>query len=205
MGRAAGVRDSGWAGGGTRRTGRARRRPRGGLLLAALVLLAGCGAGRDPASLAPFVASSDTVVDEMLRLADVGAEDVVYDLGSGDGRIVIAAARRSGARGIGFELDPDLVRRSREAARRAGVGHLVEFRQQDALTADLAPATVVTIYLSREANLRLRPRLRAQLRPGARVISHEFDMGDWAPSAFRQLSDDSGLPRTLYLWVIPAP
>jgi SAM-dependent methyltransferase len=173
------------------------------VLLAGLALLGACNQGRDPASLAPYVASSDILVDEMLGLAGVGKDDVVYDLGSGDGRIVIAAARNYGARGVGFELDGDLVRRSQENARRAGVAHLVEFRQQDVLTVDLSAATVVTIYLSRDANLKLRPRLQSQLRPGARVVSHEFDMGDWAPTAFRQLPDESGLPRTLYLWRIP--
>ena len=175
----------------------------------ALVLLAACGdqphpAPRDTASLAPYVASPEMIVEEMLRLADVDKDDVVYDLGSGDGRIVIMAAEIHGARGIGFELDGDLVRRSTESARRAGVGHLVEFRQQDVLTVDLSAATVVTIYLGQEANLKLRPALRTQLRPGAVVISHDFDMGDWRPEAIRNLLDESGRPRTLYLWRIAA-
>ena len=189
-----------------------RLKPSGGFwsLVAAgtaLALLVGCGeqprpAPRDKASLAPYVASPEMIVDEMLRLADVDKDDVVYDLGSGDGRIVIAAATIHGARGIGFELDGDLVRRSTESARRAGVGHLVEFRQQDVLTVDLSPATVVTIYLGREANLKLRPALQTQLRPGAVVISHDFDMGDWRPDAVRQLLDESGMVRTLYRWRI---
>lgn len=171
------------------------------------VLLSSCGdqprpAPRDTASLAPYVASPEMIVEEMLRLAGVGKDDVVYDLGSGDGRIVIMAATMHGARGIGFELDGDLVRVSTERARRAGVGHLVEFRQQDVLTVDLSPATVVTIYLGREANLKLRPALQAQLRPGAVVISHDFDMGDWPPDGVRQLLDESGMVRTLYRWRI---
>ena len=175
-----------------------------------LGLLGGCGdpsspAPRDPASLAPYVASPEMIAEEMLRVADVGKEDVVYDLGSGDGRIVIAAARRYGAKGVGFELDADLVRRSTENARRAGVAHLVEFRQQDVLTVDLSPATVVTIYLSRDANLKLRPAIRSQLRPGARVVSHDFDMGDWDPDAVRPLLDESGMTRNVYLWRIGAP
>lgn len=179
------------------------------LAAVALVLLAGCGgvrppAPRDPASLAPFVASPEMIAEEMLRLANVGKDDVVYDLGSGDGRIVLAAARRYGARGVGFELDADLVRRSTESARRAGVADRVEFRQQDVLTVDVSPATVVTIYLSREANLKLRLALQSQLRPGARVVSHDFDMGDWRPEAIRNLLDESGVPRTLYLWRIAA-
>ena len=129
----------------------------------AIALIAGCGdvgrpMPRDPASLAPFVASPEMIAEEMLRLANVGKDDVIFDLGSGDGRIVIAAAQLYGAvRGVGFELDADLVRRSTESARQAGVAHLVEFRQQDVLTVDLSPATVVTIYLSRDANLKLRP------------------------------------------------
>ena len=173
----------------------------------ALVLLSACGdqprpAPRDKGSLAPYVASPEMIVEEMLRLADVDKDDVVYDLGSGDGRIVIMAAEIHGARGIGFELDGDLVRRSTESARRAGVAHLVEFRQQDVLTVDLSPATVVTIYLGQEANLKLRPAIRSALRPGARVVSHDFDMGDWRPEAVRQLLDESGMVRTLYLWRI---
>ena len=142
------------------------------------------------------------IVEEMLRLAEVGPNDVLYDLGSGDGRIVIMAARERGARGIGFELDADLVRQSTETARRAGVSHLVEFRRQDVLTVDLSPATVVTIYLGQEGNRRLRPAIQIQLRPGARVISLDFDMGDWQPAAIQQLLDEAGMTHTLYLWRI---
>ena len=184
-----------------------------GLGLAVLLALTGCsgtGGGQVGArtaqeqdrSLAPFVVTSPDVVEEALRLAGVGKDDLVYDLGSGDGRIVNAAARRYGARGIGFELEPDLVRRAQENARLAGVSHLVEFRQQDVLTVDLSPATVVTVYLSVEANLMLRPRMQEQLRPGARVVSYEFNMGDWLPDVFRQVQDESGRVRALYLWRI---
>jgi protein-L-isoaspartate O-methyltransferase len=156
----------------------------------------------DP-SFAPFVVTPLDVVQEMLKLAEVRQDDVVFDLGSGDGRIVIAAARESGARGVGFELQPDLVRRAREDARRAGVAGLVEFYVQDVMTVDLTGATVVTIYLSREANLSLRPRLLSQLRPGSRVISHEFDMGDWQPSRILRFRDSAGGEHTLLLWRIP--
>jgi len=184
-----------------------------GMGLAVLLVLTGCSTTRgDQAgaltpqssdhSLAPYVVTSPDVVEEALRLAGVGKDDLVYDLGSGDGRIVIAAARRYGARGIGFELEPDLVRRARENARLAGVSHLVEFRVQDVLTVDLSPATVVTVYLSPEANLMLRPRMQEQLRPGARVVSYEFNMGDWLPDVFRQVLDESGRVRALYLWRI---
>jgi len=172
-----------------------------------LALIAACGdptrpAPRDEASLAPYVASPEMIVEEMLRMANVVKDDVVYDLGSGDGRIVIMAAKMHGARGVGFEFDGVLVRPSTENARRAGVAHLVEFRQQDVLTVDLSPATVVTIYLGQEANLKLRPAIQSALRPGARVVSHDFDMGDWRPEAVRQLLDESGMVRTLYLWRI---
>ncbi len=152
--------------------------------------------------LAPFVATPQEVVDQMLRMAEVRKDDVVYDLGSGDGRIVITAARRYGARGIGFEIDPKLVRLSRENARRAGVEHLVEFREEDVLTVDLSPATVVTLYLFPEANLKLRPRIQTQLRPGSRVVSHDFSMGDWRPEAIHQMQDEKGSVRTLYFWRI---
>lgn len=154
-------------------------------------------------SLAPYVVTPRDVVEEMLKLAEVRKDDVVYDLGSGDGRIVISAARNYGARGIGFELDPDLVRRARDDARRTGVEGLVEFFVQDIMTVDLAPATVVTIYLSRDANLKLRSRLLSMLRPGSRVVSHNFDMGDWRPVRFLRFRDDAGGEHTLFLWRIP--
>ncbi len=184
-----------------------------GAALALLMAISACsGSGGGPVSvwlsqptepsLAPYVATAQDVVDEMLQLANVGKDDLVYDLGSGDGRIVIEAARRYGARGVGIELDPDLVRRAQENARRANVSHLVEFRQQDLMTVDLSPATVVTVYLSQAANLKLRPRLQAQLRPGARVVSHEFDMGDWPPNGIRRVRDESSGVRILYLWRI---
>jgi SAM-dependent methyltransferase len=156
----------------------------------------------DP-SFAPFVVTPLDVVQEMLKLAEVRQDDLVFDLGSGDGRIVITAAREYGARGVGFELQPDLVRRARDDARRAGVAGLVEFYVQDVMTVDFTGATVVTIYLSREANLSLRPRLLSQLRPGSRVISHEFDMGDWPPSRILRVRDSAGGEHTLLLWRIP--
>lgn len=198
-------------------TSRPVSRPTGLAVFLAMVVLLGAGGctsrdriwplariekENDP-SLAPYVATPSDVVAEMLRLAEVGKDDLVYDLGSGDGRIVLTAARTYGARGIGFELDPDLVRRAQAEARRAGVEGRVAFHVQDVLTVDLAPASVVTIYLSREANLKLRPRLLAQLRPGARVVSHEFDMGDWKPIRTLRVRDDAGGEHTLLLWRIP--
>lgn len=153
--------------------------------------------------LAPYVATPQEVVDRMLELAEVRKDDVVYDLGSGDGRIVITAARRYGARGIGFEIDPNLVQLSRDNARRAGVSTLAEFRLRDVMTVDLSPASVVTLYLFHEANLSLRPRLLSQLRPGSRVVSHDFHMGDWVPDRVERLRDDAGKDHTLFLWRIP--
>lgn len=167
----------------------------------ALVLAAG-GCAPVPGQEVPYVVTPPQVVDAMLRLAGVGRDDVVYDLGSGDGRIVIAAARDFGARGVGIEIDPRLVAQSTRSAERAGLAERVRFVQQDLFETDLRPATVVTLYLTRELNLRLRPKLLRELRPGARVVSHHFDIGDW-PSD-RQLSlevDRSSY--MIYLWVIP--
>jgi ribosomal protein L11 methylase PrmA len=139
----------------------------------------------------------------MLRLARVGPADTVYDLGSGDGRLVIAAVRDFGARAaIGVEIDPALVARSREYARRAGVADRVTFLQQDFFRADVAPASVVTLYLTREMNIRLAPKLQAELRPGTRVVSFDFDMGDWEPGATIRV-EVSGRTTPVYLWVVP--
>jgi SAM-dependent methyltransferase len=158
---------------------------------------------RVPGQQVPDVRTPLVVVNEMLRLADVTAGDVVYDLGSGDGRILIAAARDRGARGVGLEIDPALVAQSTERARRLGLADQLSFRQQDLFAADLTPATVVTLYLSPELNRRLRPKLLRELRPGARIVSHRFDMGDWAPNRTLQVSSNEG-SHTLYLWVVPA-
>ena len=135
----------------------------------------------------------------MLDLARVGRGDVLYDLGSGDGRIPIAAAKRYGIRAVGIELDARLVEVARANAERAGVAQRVEFRHADALKADIAEASVVTLFLFRELNLKLRPKLRSELRPGARVVSHRFDMGDWTPEATVAVD---GHP--LFLWRIDA-
>lgn len=138
----------------------------------------------------------------MLELGEVTKDDVLYDLGAGDGRIVILAARRFGARAVGVEIDPTLVWFSRQSARRERVEHLASFLHQDALSVDLSPATVVTLYLTREANLMLRPIIRAQLRPGARVVSHAHDMGDWIPDRVHHVTSSRGDVHTLYLWRI---
>jgi SAM-dependent methyltransferase len=138
----------------------------------------------------------------MLKLANAGPDDVVYDLGSGDGRIVIAAARDFGARGVGIEISPSLVARAEADARAAGVDHLVSFRLQDALTVDVSPATIVTLYLLSASNVKLRPLLSQQLEPGARVVAHNYPIGDWEPDVIDNFSDAAGVDRTLYLWRI---
>jgi hypothetical protein len=156
----------------------------------------------------PFVVSPDSVTLAMLQVAKVTAEDYVIDLGSGDGRIVILAAKRFGARGLGIEIDSTLVEKSRENARNAGVDQRVSFREQDLFKTDLSPANVVTLYLLPEVNMQLRPRL-LQLRAGTRVVSHDFHMEDWEPD--KTLTVDApdkaiGLGKTskVYLWIVPA-
>ena len=146
-----------------------------------------------------FVPTPYGVVDRMLEVARVGREDVLYDLGSGDGRIVIAAARRFGTRGVGIDIDSALVRVSRHNADTAGVAGLVEFRQADLFATDLTAATVVTLYLLTDLNIRLRPKLFAELRPGSRVVSHAFGMGDWKADSTLLVES-----RIVYYWVVPA-
>lgn len=148
-----------------------------------------------------FTPTRHNIADAMLQLAGVGPNDVVYDLGSGDGRLVIAAARDFRARGVGIEIDPKLVAQSREHARRAGVEPRVTFLEQDLFQADLSAATVVTIYLTREVNLRLRPKLERELSPGTRVVSFNFDMGDWEPASMLRV-DINGRTTPVYLWVV---
>jgi len=150
----------------------------------------------------PYVQTPNSVVHEMLALAAVRDDDVVYDLGAGDGRIVIAAARWRGARGVGIEIDPDLVSQARRDAERAGVADRVRFERADLFAAPLGDATVVTLYLSPELNARLHPRLLAELRPGARIVSHQFPMADWTPARTVRLSVD-GREHVLHLWVVP--
>jgi len=150
----------------------------------------------------PFVPTPQAIVEEMLKLAQVRKRDVVYDLGCGDGRIVITAARKYGARGVGVDLDPDRVKESQENAKKRGVGKLVEIRQGDVLRTDVSEATVVTLYLLPEVNLKLRPILEEQLKPGSRIVSHDFDMGDWEPEKVVHL-DYEGSVYTIYLWRIP--
>jgi hypothetical protein len=170
--------------------------------LCIVALAAPAADGEWPLVDAPYVVTPPPVVDAMLKVAGVTAADVVCDLGSGDGRIVIAAARQYGARGIGYELDPGRVAVARERARAAGVADRVRFEVRDIFTADIREATVVTMYLLPEVNLRLRPRLLAELRPGTRIVSHAFDLGDWAPEKIVTVRGADGL-YTVYYWVVP--
>lgn len=150
----------------------------------------------------PFVISVDDVVDTMLKTANVTDKDIVYDLGCGDGRIVIAAAQKYGARGVGIDINPKRIRESRRNAQRAGVSDKVRFATQDFFKSDIRPATVVAIYLDPEVNLRLRPKLLRELKPGTRVVSNSFDMGDWKPDKVVKLMV-AGSECTVFYWVIP--
>jgi SAM-dependent methyltransferase len=152
----------------------------------------------------PYVPTPQPVADRMLELAQVKKGDIVYDLGSGDGRIVVTAAKKFGVHAIGFEIDPERIKESRENIKKAGVGHLVEIRQQDIRTVDLSRASVLTMYLLPEVNLMIRPNIWKQMKPGSRVVSHDFDMGDWKPLKVEHLKDGSGWEHTLYLWRVEA-
>ena len=144
-----------------------------------------------------FVPTRELVIDAMLKAAKVGPNDVVYDLGCGDGRIVVAAAKL-GARAVGIDIDPQRIKEANENAARNGLTGKVEFRQGDLFEADIKEATVVTLYLLPSLNVKLRPRLMEQLRPGTRIVSHDFDMGDWDPE--ETISVDG---KTVYVWTIP--
>jgi ubiquinone/menaquinone biosynthesis C-methylase UbiE len=144
-------------------------------------------------------------VAAMLRLADIKKGDVLYDLGSGDGRIAIMAAQLYGIRTVGIEIDPKLIRPAEETARKAGVSELVRFRNEDMFRANISEASVVTLYLSDRLNLLLRPKLLRELRPGTRVLSHDFLMGDWQPEQMVKIPWETNLYRTVYLWrILPA-
>jgi ubiquinone/menaquinone biosynthesis C-methylase UbiE len=149
----------------------------------------------------PYVPSPTEVVDRMLTVANVTKDDVVYDLGSGDGRIPIAAAKKYGARGVGLDIDPQRIIESRANAKAAGVEALVEFREQDVLTADFSEATVVTLYLLSSANAQLRPVITRQVKPGTRIVSHAFSMGPtWPADTIDKFKTSTGDEITIYLW-----
>ncbi|HVF42436.1 MAG TPA: methyltransferase domain-containing protein [Pyrinomonadaceae bacterium] len=149
-----------------------------------------------------FVPTPPETVDEMLRQAHLKKGDVLYDLGSGDGRIPIAAAKQYGVRAVGIDIDPKLVEEAREAARREGVESLVSFRNEDMFAADIRDATVVTLYLSNTLNVMMRPKLMRELRPGSLIISHDFRMGDWTPQKSIRVPWKN-LYRTVYVWTVP--
>lgn len=180
---------------------RARRRAHYGRCTAVATSLL-LSAGSLPGALAqgevPFVPTPMETVQAMLDIAEVGPEDFVIDLGSGDGRIVIAAAKR-GARALGVDLDAELLETSRENARRAGVAGRVQLQEQDLFETDLSRASVLTMYLLPRVNLHLRDRILREMKPGARVVSHDFDMGEWPPDDVAEVGAD-----TVYLWIVPA-
>jgi cyclopropane fatty-acyl-phospholipid synthase-like methyltransferase len=155
----------------------------------------------------PFVPSPMHVVQRMLEAAEFKNGDILYDMGSGDGRIVIEAAKKYGIRGIGIDLNPELVAKARENAEKEGVTHLAEFRAQDGLTVDISEATVVTLYMFKWFNNALRPKLQ-KLKPGSRVIAHDFDIDDWKPTRVEYVppptdgTSDYAESRTLYIWKV---
>lgn len=173
------------------------------ITVTALALTAGAQSTTDTRPLeVPYVPTHERVVAEMLRVASVRKEDVLYDLGSGDGRIVITAAKEFGTRGTGIDIDPQRVRDAKENARRAGVTDKVKFIQGDIFDARIGDATVITLYLLPTVNMRLRPKLLSELRPGTRVVSHNYDMGDWTPEKTIRVKTPSG-EHTVYYWVVP--
>lgn len=175
-------------------------------LLALMLAVANCASAQSqqPAKApdVPFVPTDEKIVTEMLKVANVKKGDVLYDLGSGDGRIVIAAAMRFGTRGTGIELVPSLVREARENAEKAGVSKLAKFIEGDIFEANISDATVVTLYLLPAVNMKLRPKLLA-LRPGTRIVSHNYDMEDWKPEKTIKLNLPDG-EHTVFYWVVPA-
>jgi ribosomal protein L11 methylase PrmA len=158
-------------------------------------------AQRQPASQTPdviFVPTPQDVVEDMLRLANVQKGDVLYDLGSGDGRIAITAARKYGIKATGIDIDPERIREANDNAKKAGVTNLVQFRQENLFTADFKDATVITLYLLPDLNVKLRPKLWNELKPGTRIVSHQFEMGTWKPE--KKLESNG---RTIYFWTVP--
>ncbi len=175
-------------------------------LLSPFALLAAQQAPRKPD--VPYVPTTETAVREMLKLGGVTKSDILYDLGCGDGRIVIAAAKEYGARAVGIDIDPQRIREARENARKAGVEDRVRFIEQDLFEADFRDATIVTLFLLPQINLKLKPKLLKDLKPGTRIVSNTFDMGDWKAEKESNLADngeefDSGLSYNFYLWRIP--
>src|SRR5712691_6280511 len=153
----------------------------------------------------PYVPTTEEAVNAMLKLAVVTKNDVLYDLGCGDGRIVIAAAKMYGARGVGIDINPERIAEAKANAKKAGVENLVRFEENDLFQADFREASVVTLFLLTSVNLKLRPKLLEDLKPGTRVVSNTFDMGDWKPDREANVEGADGyyLSRKLYLWTVP--
>ncbi|HTS61958.1 MAG TPA: class I SAM-dependent methyltransferase [Candidatus Acidoferrales bacterium] len=154
----------------------------------------------------PYVPTTEEAVAAMLKLADVKGSDTVYDLGCGDGRIVVAAAKNYGAHGVGIDIDPQRIAEANANAKRAGVEKLVRFEENDLFQADIKEASVVTLFLLSSVNLKLKPKLLADLKPGTRIVSNTFDMGDWKPEkefTVPNTDDDTFLSHRLYLWIVP--
>ncbi len=169
-------------------------------LLGAALLFTGFALAQEELELeVPYVPTPQNVVDEMLKIAGVKNSDVLYDLGSGDGRIVVTAAKTYGAHAMGFDLNPERIKEANENAKKAGVTDKVKFNLKNLYDADLHGASVVSLYLLPSVNLKLRPKLFAELKPGSRVVSHDFDMGDWKPDKTVELDGHH-----IYFWVIPA-
>ncbi len=168
------------------------------IAFAAAIVLAAPAAARDAQPDVIYVPTPYEVVDEMLKLAKVKKGDVLYDLGSGDGRIPVTAAKRFGIRAVGIDIDPQRIKEANENARKNGVTKLVTFKQENLFTTDFKDATVVTLYLLPDLNRKLMPRLLEELKPGTRIVSHQFDMGDWTPE--KKVAIDG---RVIYLWTVP--
>lgn len=160
---------------------------------------------RGAGQLAPFDPTPQEIVERMLALANLRSGELLYDLGAGDGRVVIAAAKKFGIRAVGYEIDPGLVKLARENVKKQRVEHLVEIRQEDFLGADLSSASVVTLYLSYDGNLALRSKLMNELRPGTRVVSYVFDMAEWQAKIAERYRDGAGNSHMIYLWQIGEP
>ena len=172
-----------------------------------LTILAGQNAQLQRVPDVPYLPTTEEAVVAMLKLADVKSTDVVYDLGCGDGRIVVAAAKNFGARGVGIDIDPVRIAEAKANAKKAAVENLVQFEENDLFQADIHEASVVTLFLLSSVNLKLRPKLLGELKPGTRIVSNTFEMGDWQPDkelTIEQRSDDDGpFSRKLYLWIVP--
>ncbi len=187
-----------------------RRGILGGLLLTAVLLAGSPGPAQEydweqyKSYDVPFVPTPMEVVDEMLRLVDVKAGDILYDLGCGDGRIVVAAAKRYGIKAIGIDIDPVRISESKQNAIEGGVADKVKFMEGNLFEADFKDASVITMYLLTSVNLRLRPKLLAELKPGTRLVSHSFDMGDWKPDKTSIVGTAYDDERHVYFWIVPA-